>query len=172
MTTMRVVGECFFWYRLTRVFPVKFHRAVKRLCVCVCVTHLHFGANFRAPVRRHRSKTSCRSAFVDSTLSLSGDQYYHWHLCDWGHGQETDLESLHKTHNQQQLKTYPVSSHIDLQTHDGSALDKCDLNIWRPTCKVPAAHNMTPTLVLIAKAVSVLERGPTDMHRHRYIHKQ
>jgi len=34
---MRVVGECFFWYRLTRVFPDKFHRAVKRLCV-VCVT--------------------------------------------------------------------------------------------------------------------------------------
>ena len=33
MTTMRVVGECFFWYRLTRVFPDKFHRAVKRLCV-------------------------------------------------------------------------------------------------------------------------------------------
>jgi len=36
MTTMRVAGECFFWYRLTRVFPDKFHRAVKRLCVCVC----------------------------------------------------------------------------------------------------------------------------------------
>ena len=33
---MRVVGECFFWYRLTRVFPDKFHRAVKQLCVCVC----------------------------------------------------------------------------------------------------------------------------------------
>jgi len=32
---MRVVGECFFWYRLTRVFPDKFHRTVKRLCVCV-----------------------------------------------------------------------------------------------------------------------------------------
>jgi len=37
MTTMRVVGECFFWYRLTRVFPDKFHRAVKRFCVCVCM---------------------------------------------------------------------------------------------------------------------------------------
>jgi len=34
---MRVVGECFFWYRLTRVFPDKFHRAVKRLCVCVYI---------------------------------------------------------------------------------------------------------------------------------------
>ena len=38
MTTMSVVGECFFWYRLTRVVPDKFHRAVKRLCLCVCVT--------------------------------------------------------------------------------------------------------------------------------------
>jgi len=34
MTTMSVVGECFFWYRLTRVVPDNFHRAVKRLCVC------------------------------------------------------------------------------------------------------------------------------------------
>jgi len=31
------VGECFFWYQLTRVFPDKIHRAVKRVCVCVCV---------------------------------------------------------------------------------------------------------------------------------------
>jgi len=37
---MRVVGECFFWYRLTRVFPDKFHRAVKRLCVCVLFHHV------------------------------------------------------------------------------------------------------------------------------------
>jgi len=37
MTTMSVVGECFFWYRLTRVVPDKFHRAVKWLRVCVCV---------------------------------------------------------------------------------------------------------------------------------------
>jgi len=32
------VGECFFWYRLTWVVPDKFHRAVKRLCACVCVS--------------------------------------------------------------------------------------------------------------------------------------
>jgi len=32
---MSVVGECFFWYQLTRVVPDNFHRAVKRLCVCV-----------------------------------------------------------------------------------------------------------------------------------------
>jgi len=36
MTTMSVLGECLFWYRLTRVVPDKFHTAVKRLCV-VCV---------------------------------------------------------------------------------------------------------------------------------------
>jgi len=44
MTTMSVVGECFFWYRLTRVFPDRFHRAVKRLCVCVCVCVLQDGS--------------------------------------------------------------------------------------------------------------------------------
>jgi len=33
-------GWMFFWYRLTRVFPDKFHRAVKRLCVCVCLSML------------------------------------------------------------------------------------------------------------------------------------
>jgi len=40
MTTVSVVGECFFWYRLTRVVPDNFHRAVKRLCVCMCC-HMH-----------------------------------------------------------------------------------------------------------------------------------
>jgi len=53
MTTMRVVGECFFWYRLTRVFPDKFHRAVKRLCVCVCLDleclSLDFGLGLETP---------------------------------------------------------------------------------------------------------------------------
>jgi len=49
---MRVVGECFFWYRLTRVFPDKFHRAVKRLCVCVlngyiCITDFILWSSFR-----------------------------------------------------------------------------------------------------------------------------
>ena len=37
MTTMRVVGECFFWYRLTRVFPDKFQSRKTVVCVCVCV---------------------------------------------------------------------------------------------------------------------------------------
>ena len=40
MTTMSVVGECFFWYRLTRVVPDRFHRAVKWLCVCVCPAYV------------------------------------------------------------------------------------------------------------------------------------
>ena len=37
MTTIGVVGECFFWYQLTRVVPDNVHGAIKRLCVCVCV---------------------------------------------------------------------------------------------------------------------------------------
>jgi len=39
MTTMSVVGECFFRYLLTRVVPDKFHGAVKRLRVCVNVSN-------------------------------------------------------------------------------------------------------------------------------------
>jgi len=38
MTTMSVVGECFFWYQLTRVVLDKFHRAVKRLCTSLHLT--------------------------------------------------------------------------------------------------------------------------------------
>jgi len=34
------VSECFFWYRLTRVVPDKFHRAVKQLCVCNVMSSL------------------------------------------------------------------------------------------------------------------------------------
>jgi len=29
------VGECFFWYWLTRVVPDRIHRVIKWLCVCV-----------------------------------------------------------------------------------------------------------------------------------------
>jgi len=36
-----IVGECFFWYRLTRVVPYKFHRAVKLLCVCALSSVRH-----------------------------------------------------------------------------------------------------------------------------------
>ena len=45
MTTMRVVGECFFWYRLTRVFPDKFH---SRKTVVLCVLSAHSGAHMEA----------------------------------------------------------------------------------------------------------------------------
>jgi len=60
MTTMIVVGECFFWYRLTRVVPDRFHRAIKRLCVCVCVcinkyTHMHTMASGKMQMHADRS---------------------------------------------------------------------------------------------------------------------
>ena len=67
MTTMRVVGECFFWYRLTRVFPDKFHRAVKRLCVCVC---------FRWIFSHTPAVTPQHAGVIDqsmTSLSLAGD---------------------------------------------------------------------------------------------------
>jgi len=37
MTTMRVVGECFFWYRLTRVFPGQIPQSRKTVVVVVVV---------------------------------------------------------------------------------------------------------------------------------------
>jgi len=48
------VGECFFWYWLTQVVLDKFHRAVKRLCVCCC--RLHHSVNectYRKTERMH-----------------------------------------------------------------------------------------------------------------------
>ena len=54
MTTMSVVGECFFWYRLTRVVPDNFHRAVKRLCVCVDLPAGVTSSQFSRYVATHR----------------------------------------------------------------------------------------------------------------------
>jgi len=54
---MRVVGECFFWYRLTRVFPDKFHRAVKRLCV-VCVMTVYFPKHMMTVILTRRKTWS------------------------------------------------------------------------------------------------------------------
>ena len=51
------MGECFFWYRLTQVVPDKFHRAVKRLCVCdkfcdaVCTEWLLYASDQLSTVR-------------------------------------------------------------------------------------------------------------------------
>ena len=46
------MGECFFWYRLTRFVPDKFHRAVKRLCVCVCDCRCLFVQEFNVTIIR------------------------------------------------------------------------------------------------------------------------
>jgi len=74
---MRVVGECFFWYWLTRVFPDKFHRAVKRLCcVCVVAAYLQLLSAFSAwtlLVGRQEGHPACKK--------LSGEMLA-W-LCVW-----------------------------------------------------------------------------------------
>jgi len=44
------VGECFFWYWLTRVVPDKIQRAMNQLCVCVCV-HARLCVHARVCVR-------------------------------------------------------------------------------------------------------------------------
>jgi len=76
MTTVSVVGECFFWYQLTRVVPDKFHRAVKRLCVCVCVCHCH-------------SYSSCLM-----TVLVDFSQFNTWHIVKEGANEGTN-ESWH-----------------------------------------------------------------------------
>ena len=68
MTTMSVVGECFFWYRLTRVVPDRFHRAVKRLCVC-CVCQF--------ARCRWRKRAYAQSLTSGSTNSM---QPWIWHI--------------------------------------------------------------------------------------------
>ena len=72
MTTMRVVGECFFWYRLTRVFPDKFHRAVKRLCVCVCTRRprVHHRVSPYPGGHRQNQRESCSCVCLQRSLGL------------------------------------------------------------------------------------------------------
>ena len=75
MTTMRVVGECFFWYWLTRVFPDKFHRAVKRLlcvCQCCCVVVCQLPAEEAADSSCAASQLTCdHSAVTDHVCASS-----------------------------------------------------------------------------------------------------
>ena len=49
------VRECFFWYRLTRVFPDKIHKAVKWLCVCVCVLSHELDDEYKIIKTKHYS---------------------------------------------------------------------------------------------------------------------
>jgi len=85
---MRVVGECFFWYRLTRVFPDKFHRAVKRLC-CVCVCRpweplLHpfiglFSGQLGKPALDNHASTSPLSFYLlDALPAIQTTALNHW----------------------------------------------------------------------------------------------
>jgi len=58
---MRVVGECFFWYRLTRVVPDKFHRAVKWLRV---YTVINVFSSLTLLVRRQEGHPACKKLSV------------------------------------------------------------------------------------------------------------
>ena len=55
MTTMRVVGVCFFWYQLTRVFPDKFQS--RKTVVCVCVHHRSFQPVSCIIIREYSQRT-------------------------------------------------------------------------------------------------------------------
>jgi len=83
MTTMRVVGECFFWYRLTRVFPDKFHRAVKRLCVCTSVImhknifkHIHTELFYGSWILSWTTRVSWYQKKHSPTFTYRGHQSY------------------------------------------------------------------------------------------------
>jgi len=76
MTTMRVVGECFFWYRLTQVFPDKFHRAIKRLCVCVC--WIQSSNQYRSIKCRYW----CQYKYILWALSRLRDIFKFWEIID------------------------------------------------------------------------------------------
>jgi len=89
MTTMRVVGECFFWYRLTRVFPDKFHRAVKRLCVCVCVCSRELCCWCS------ESAVACHSSIAKAQKTLSS--HVAADCSTTNHSHSTCPDSIHRT---------------------------------------------------------------------------
>jgi len=76
---MSVVGECFFWYRLTRVVPDNVHRAVKWLCVCVCsVDIVTVGSRSKWGFRRNVQK--CNSWHTQSGCFVKSKRAVKW-LC-------------------------------------------------------------------------------------------
>ena len=69
------VGECFFWYRLTRVVPDKIHRAVKRLCVWV---YSIFSTSHQIVAVKTVSKMICFVSVSGTTLDLTINWWLHW----------------------------------------------------------------------------------------------
>jgi len=74
------VGECFFWYWLTRVVPDEIHRAVKRLCVCVCVDLADWVAKYGVYLHAYADDSQvwafhfCRNEIV-SSIDQTGALY-------------------------------------------------------------------------------------------------
>ena len=103
MTTMRVVGECFFWYRLTRVFPDKFHRAVKRLCVCVCSFFPYLSPLRIGPVRYQAGggKRRTNPAFVCLCVFILYCSVFHLCLQCTGCAYVTYYDNHHSRLNRQ-----------------------------------------------------------------------
>jgi len=63
------VGECFFWYRLTRVVPDKFHRAVKWLCVCVLLADHYSSSNIHCRLWQRMLTLRGRAAITPTYTS-------------------------------------------------------------------------------------------------------
>ena len=88
------VGECFFWYRLTRVVLDKFHRAVKQLCVCVCgmsrgpsaSAELHVITAVTTLITYEQMNVSCNVSVVVMNTRQS--------VCELKDYSQTDINSL------------------------------------------------------------------------------
>jgi len=96
----------FFWYRLTRVFPDKFHRAVKRLCVCVCVKVQFFLFVARRTIPLHLLACGVIGMILGFTGVLCSkvqeqkgnyDAYVIRHLKATCHGETRELTHIHYT---------------------------------------------------------------------------
>jgi len=149
MTTMRVVGECFFWYRLTRVFPDKFHRAVKRLCVCVHGLWPGNGSCTIFTANSSQLETQCNTSLLLTTPMKIWNQnadiclqiYHHLtRLCTTAH---TLFKSANRQANTNQNNCQ--------KPHDVPRAREMSSLRWSKRCSVMAlrAFNSLPKLVKI-----------------------
>jgi len=83
------VGECFFWYQLTRVVPDKFHRAVKWLCVCVL------------------SETTRVSQYQKKRLSTHVGPVDFWFLCTGEDNTDRHIDNLARRHSIRTIQWCP-----------------------------------------------------------------
>jgi len=92
------VGECFFWYWLTRVVADKIHRAIKWLCVCLLVQNIHIR------IRQHSqspTRITHTCSILRATLQLVKDyqnKLTQWFLRKFARRAENYLQVNNQSH--------------------------------------------------------------------------